>query len=165
MLLNCGIGKDPWESLDNKEIKSVNPKGNQSWIFIWRTDAAAHGVTELDLTERLNWTELTYNIISLRWCCCSVSKSCATLCDPMDGSMPGFPILHYLQEFAQPHVHWVSDCYLTISSSAAPLSPLALNFSAIGSFPMSQFFTSGGQSIEVSASASVLPMNIQGWLL
>ena len=38
MLLNCGVGEDFWESL-YKEIKSVNPKGNQSWIFIGRTDA------------------------------------------------------------------------------------------------------------------------------
>ena len=42
-------------------------------------------------------------------CCCSVAKSCATLCDPMDCSMPGFFVLHYLLESAQIHVHWVSD--------------------------------------------------------
>ena len=41
MLLNCGVGEDSWESLDWKEIKPVNPKGNQSWIFIGRTDAEA----------------------------------------------------------------------------------------------------------------------------
>ena len=41
--------------------------------------------------------------------CCSVAKSCLTLCDPMDCSTPGFPVLHYLLEFAQTHVHWVSD--------------------------------------------------------
>ena len=41
MLLNCGVGEDPWKSLDSKEIKPVNPKGNQSWIFIGRTDAEA----------------------------------------------------------------------------------------------------------------------------
>ena len=41
--------------------------------------------------------------------CCSVAKSCQTLCDPMECSMPGFPVLHYLPEFAQTHVHWVSD--------------------------------------------------------
>ena len=41
MLLNCGVGEDSWESLDCKEIKPVNPKGNQSWIFIGRTDAEA----------------------------------------------------------------------------------------------------------------------------
>ena len=42
-------------------------------------------------------------------CCCSVTKSCLTLCDPMDCSMPGFPVPHHLPEFAQVHVHWVSD--------------------------------------------------------
>ena len=41
MLWNCGVGEDSWESLDRKEIKPVNPKGNQSWIFIGRTDAEA----------------------------------------------------------------------------------------------------------------------------
>ena len=41
MLLNCGAGEDSWESLDCKEIKPVGPKGNQSWIFIGRTDAEA----------------------------------------------------------------------------------------------------------------------------
>ena len=42
-------------------------------------------------------------------CCCSVTKLCLTLCDPVDYSMPGFPDLHYLPEFAQTHVHWVDD--------------------------------------------------------
>ena len=41
-------------------------------------------------------------------CCCSVAKLCPTLCDPMDCSTPGFPVLHYLPEFAQTHVHSVS---------------------------------------------------------
>ena len=41
MLLNCGVGENSWEFLDCKEIKPVNPKGNQSWIFIGRTDAEA----------------------------------------------------------------------------------------------------------------------------
>ena len=41
MLLNCGAGEDSWESLVGKEIKPVNPKGNQPWIFIGRTDAEA----------------------------------------------------------------------------------------------------------------------------
>ena len=54
-------------------------------------------------------------------------------------------------------------CHPTISSSGIPFSSHLLSFSASGSFPMSQFFTSGGQSIRVSASTSVLPMNIQDW--
>ena len=54
-------------------------------------------------------------------------------------------------------------CHPAISSSVVPLFSLLQSFPALGSFPMSQFFTSCGQSIGVSASASVLPMNIQGW--
>ena len=41
--------------------------------------------------------------------CCPVGQSCLTVCDPMDCSTPGFPVLHHLLEFTQTHVHWVSD--------------------------------------------------------
>ena len=66
---------------------------------------------------------------------------------------------------------WVSSnsyplswwCHPTISSSVVPFSSCLQSFPASGSFQMSQFFTSGGQSIGASASASVLPMNIQDW--
>ena len=54
-------------------------------------------------------------------------------------------------------------CHPAISSSVFPFSSHLQSFSASGSFPQSQFFTSGGQSIEVSAATSVLPMNIQDW--
>ena len=54
-------------------------------------------------------------------------------------------------------------CHPTISSSVVPFSSCLQSFPASGSFPMSQFFTSGGQSIAVSASTSVIPMNIQDW--
>ena len=54
-------------------------------------------------------------------------------------------------------------CHPTISSSVIPFSSRLQSFPVSGSFPMSQFFTSGGQSIGVSASASVLPMNSQDW--
>ena len=54
-------------------------------------------------------------------------------------------------------------CHPTISSSAVPFSSCLQSFQASQSFPMSQFFPSGGQIIDVWASASVLPMNIQGW--
>ena len=62
--------------------------------------------------------------------------------------MPGFPVFHRLPELAQIHVHWVSD---------------ANHLIAPGSFPMSRLFAQSGQIIGASASASVLPMNIQGW--
>ena len=54
-------------------------------------------------------------------------------------------------------------CYPTISSSVSPFSSCLQSFPALGSFPMSQFFASGSQSTGSSASASVLPMNIQDW--
>ena len=54
-------------------------------------------------------------------------------------------------------------CHPTISSSIVPFSSCPQSFTSSRSFPMSQFFTSGGQSIRVSASTSVLPKNIQGW--
>ena len=54
-------------------------------------------------------------------------------------------------------------CHPTISSSVVPFSSCLQSFPASGSFQMSQLFASGGQSIGVSASASVLPMNIQDW--
>ena len=93
----------------------------------------------------------------------SVSQSCPTLFDPMNRSMPGLPVHHQLPEFTQTHVHWVGDAIQSSHSLSSP-SPPAFNPSpASGSFPMSQFFASGGQSIGVSASASVLPVNIQDW--
>ena len=54
-------------------------------------------------------------------------------------------------------------CHSTISSSVVPFSSCLQSFPASGSFPKNQFFASGGQSIGVSASTSVLPMNIQDW--
>ena len=93
----------------------------------------------------------------------SVAQLCLTPYDPMDCSMPGFPVHHQLPEFTQTHVHRVGDADGSISSSVVPSSFCPQSFPASGSFQISQFFASGGQSIGVSVSASVLPMNIQGW--
>ena len=81
--------------------------------------------------------------------------------DLMDYSMPGFPVLHHLPEFFQTHV--ILWCHPTISFSIIPFSSCLQSFPASGSFQTSQFFASGGKSIGASASASVLPMNIQDW--
>ena len=59
------------------------------------------------------WAEVTLepeqhrsaHIDFFQYCCCSVAKACLTLCDPTDRSIPGFPVLHHLLEFAQTHVH------------------------------------------------------------
>ena len=85
--------------------------------------------------------------------------SCVQLCDAMDCTLPGPPVHHQLLELAQTHVHRVDDaiqleCHLIISSSVVPFSSCLQSFPASGSFPMSRFFTSGGQSIYWSFSIS-----------
>ena len=89
------------------------------------------------------------------------SLSHVRLCNPMDCSTPGLLVHHQLLELPQTHVHRVGDVIQTISSSVIPFSSCPQSFPASGSFPMSQFFTSGGQSIGASVSASALPLNIQ----
>ena len=87
-----------------------------------------------------------------------------TLCNPVGCSTPDFPVLLYLLEPAQTHVHRIDDVFQPSRPVSSP-SPPAFNLPQHQglSFPMSQFFTSSGQSIGASTSASVLPMNIQDW--
>ena len=91
----------------------------------------------------------------------SVTQSCPSLCNPMNCSMPGLPPSPTpgVHSNSYPSSRW---CHPAISSSVVPFScPQSLPKSE--SFPMSQVFAWGGQSIGVSASASVLPVNIQDW--
>ena len=93
----------------------------------------------------------------------SVSQSCPTLCDPMNHSTPGLPVHHQFPESTQTHVHRVSDAIQPSHPLSAPSPPAPKSLPASESFPMSQLFTWGGQSTGVSALASFLPKNIQGW--
>ena len=87
--------------------------------------------------------------------------------DPVNCSILGFPVLHHLLEFAQTHVHWVSDAIQPshpLSSPSFPAFSLSQHQGLFHCRKMwSRLFTSGDQSIGVSASASVPPMNIQDW--
>ena len=83
----------------------------------------------------------------------SVTQSCLTLCDPKDCSMPGLPVLHYLPELAQTHVHGIDDAIPPSHPLSSPSPPVFnLYQPASGSFPISLFFASGGQSIGVKGS-------------
>ena len=93
----------------------------------------------------------------------SVVQSCLTLWDPMNCSTPSLSVYHQLPEFTQTHVHWVGDAIQPSHPSVVPFSSCPQSFPASGSFQMSQFFASGGHSVGVSASTSVLPMNTQDW--
>ena len=95
---------------------------------------------------------------------CSVqSLSHIWLCNPMDCSTLGFPVHHQLLELTQTHVHWVSDAIQPSQPLLSP-SPPTFNLSQHqGLFQWVSCSHSGGQSIGVSASASVPPINIQDW--
>ena len=88
--------------------------------------------------------------------CCSVSKLCLTICNPMTCGTRGFPVLHYHLELAKTHTHWVSDAI----QPSQPLSPPSLALSLPQHHGLFQWV---GQSIGASVSVSVLPMNIQDW--
>ena len=95
------------------------------------------------------------------WVCKSIQFSCSVLSDsllPHGLQHARLPCPSPTPQLAKTHVHRVGDA---IQPSHPLSSPCLQSFPASGSFQMSQFFTSGGQSIGVSPSASVLPMNIQ----
>ena len=111
--------------------------------------------------------EFKHDLNFLIFCCCSVAQSRSTLCHPglQHTRLPCPSPTPRVCSNSCPSSWWYHP---TILSFVIPFSYCLQSFPASGSFPMSQFFTSGGQSIRVSASASVLPMNIQdrfplGW--
>ena len=75
-----------------------------------------------------HWVHMSLGLLCLISYCCSVTQSWPTLCDAMDSSMPGLPVLHHLLEFAQTHVHWVSDAIQPSQPLSSP-SPPAFNLS------------------------------------
>jgi len=91
-----------------------------------------------------------------------VAQSCPTLCNPMDYSMPAFPVHHQIPELAQAHVHQVGDA-IQLSHPLSSPSPPAFDLSQHQDLFQWVRWPSGGQCIGVLASASVHPMNIQDW--
>ena len=118
-----------------KEELSERVHSVHSFRFIrWVTSERSwvlHGMNSLHPSILFNFVNSSsrclYSLIlplstDLTIYCCSIAKSCLTLCDPMDCSTPGFPVLHYLLGFVQTHVHWVNDAI----QPYYPLSPLVL---------------------------------------
>ena len=126
-----------WKTSWTEEPGGLQSMGSQRVRHNWVTNTyllhGAHIVLAADNKLASNWLLL----------CCLVAKSCPTLCEPMDCSTPGFPV-HYLLEFAQIHVHWVSDVIQPSHPLSSP-SPFCLQyFPASESFPVGHFFPSGG---------------------
>ena len=133
-----------WDRLFHMSIIYYRMKS----LFQWKGQDCLFSV-------KIIWTfQLLFSWYSAQFS--SVSQSCPTLCDPMNGSTPGLPVHHQLPEFIQTYAHRVSDAI----QPSHPLSPPLLLLPS-GSFSVSWLFASGGQSI--GASASVLPKNIQDW--
>ena len=112
---------------------------------------------------RLMPREVKLLVQGCKVCCCSVSKSCLNSLWPhglQHARLSRPPLSPRVSSHSCPLSRWF---YLTISSSATSFFFCLQSFPTSGSFPMSQLSASGGQSIGVSASASVLPMNIQDW--
>ena len=110
------------------------------------------------------WYSNPRKLIHIRWVqFSSVAQSCPTLCDPMDCNMPGLPLQHQLLELAQTHVCQVSDAMQPSRPLSSP-SPPAFNLSQHqGIFQWVSSLHHMAESIGVSVSASVLPMNTQDW--
>jgi len=126
-----------------------------------------------DFHKATRWRDFVFPVVYTYLLCqrligCRLLFSCpvvwhSTLCNPMDCSMPVFPFPHHLPKFSQVHVHCGWWCHPAISSSDTLFSFCPQSFPGSGTFPVSQLFVSGDQSIGASASASVLPVSIQGW--
>jgi len=159
-------GEDPLEKGTHSSFLAwripwtEEPGGPQS---MWSQTVRHHWAT--NTTEKTKQNTITYNVSQLAIQSVQfnpVTQLHLTLCDPMECSTPAFPFHYQLLKLAQTHVHPAGDAIQL--SHVIPFSYCLQSFPASGSFPVSQFFASGGQSIGVSHSASVLPMNIQDWL-
>ena len=92
----------------------------------------------------------------------SVPQSCPTLCNHMDCSTPGFPVLHYLLQLAQTHVHWVGDA-IQLSHPCRPLLLLPSIFPSIRVFSSESAFHIRWPKYWSFSFSISLPMNIQDW--
>ena len=115
--------------------------------------------TKWEVTRGRLWLMFPYFVLG--GCCYSVTTLCLTLCDPMGCSTPSFPFTISRSLLNSCPLSWW--CHSTITSSVTHFSSCPQSYPASGSFPISRIFASCDRSIGVSASTSVLPMNIQRW--
>ena len=121
--------------------------GKELWQWIQRTDLVPIFTFELWIFRQVSWG-----------CCWSVVNSCLNFCNC---STPGFPVLHHLPEIVQTQIHWSWWCHSTISSSVVPFSSCLQSFQHQGLSQRVSPLHQVANILGVSASASVLPVNIQ----
>ena len=128
-------------------------------LFIWQHQVLveAHRIFSLHCGT---WIFLVVALLLLLLFSCSVMSHSLQPHGLQHTRLPCFSPSPRASSNSRPLSQW---CHPTISSSVIPFSSCLQSFPALGSFPMSQLFTAGGQSIGASVSALVLPMNIQDW--
>ena len=109
-----------WQRWRAQVYKDWEEKGWNSHFGKWRSEH----------TYMINVECIHIYYVSHIVHCCSVAKIYLTLCNPMDCSMPGFPVLHYLPEFAHIHVHWVDDAIWPSPSLLPSIFPSIRVFSS-----------------------------------
>ena len=116
----------PWERNSMCEERTIFPQDPENWFLNspWTPKSVDVQVPYIKWCFK---SSLDYLYCLIQSYGCSATKPCLTLCNPMDGSMTGFPVLHYLLEFSQTHVHWVSDAIQPSHPLSTP-SP-AFNYS------------------------------------
>ena len=127
-------------------LKRLSSSSSSSWVF--------ERVKKKD-----KCTEMTWPLEDKSVQFSSVAQSCLTLCNPMDSSAPGLPVYHQLPEFTQSLVHWVGDAFRTSHPLLSPFAP-AFNLSQNQGLSNESGLHIRWPNIGISASTSVLPMNI-----
>jgi len=128
-------------------------------VSTWICNNKWHWWSEVLGTGHWEWSQKDWEFSSVQFSCSVVSDSLRPH-EPQHAMLPWASPTPRLHPNPCPLSQW---CHPTISSSVVPFSSRLPSFPASGSFPMSQLFASGGQSIGVSALTSVLPMNTQDW--
>ena len=128
-------------------------------IYIYTYKQNQNSTTKIKYNRLIQGTKGTKNYVSVQLSYSVVSDSLEPH-EPQHARPPYPSPTPRVHPNPCPSSQW---CHPTISSSFVPFSSCPQSFPASGSFPMSQLFTSGGQSTGVSASSSVLPMNTQDW--
>ena len=123
-----GCPAKPTQTLDSLPLWCSMP-GTRLQVSAASSWAGSLAIPKVAASSGLNpmlYSRSLLFIYFIYCCCCSVTKSCQTLCDLMDCSMPGFPVHHQLLELAQTHVHQFSDA-IQPSHPLSPPFPFALN--------------------------------------
>ena len=137
---HIGSGEDKWLSLEGRVVRGRHMKWASRllirfyflvWVLAWWMGSTFWKIINMYFCE-------LYVLLCVL-CCCWDTKLCLSLCNSMNCSMPGFPVLHCFLEFAHIHVHLVDDAI----QPSHPFSSCPPSFPASGSFPTSWLFTSG----------------------